>query len=111
MITIRNKEELECAFRNHEETIHVDDAYLSKILILAYRLQSGLIHNSVIEHIVSDRPCRMAVGEGVMYDVDDILIKKVISLNQQLSDSNIELDVVEVMNTQLNIFYGNNLIE
>ena len=109
MITIKNKKELEYAIQKHETTIHVDDANLSKILILVYRLQNGFIHDSVIEHIVSDRPCKIAVGEGVMYEVDDALIKQVMSLNQRLSDSKIELDVVEIVNTQINIFYGNSI--
>ena len=101
-----NKEDFNEALKNKEQNVVIENNKLSNLLVLVYRVQNGLIPEAVIDRIQPDRPCKVAVGEGVVIDVDDILAKKVLSLNQQFEESKIELDVAQVVNTQINLFYG-----
>ena len=106
MRKIFNKEDFKEALKNKEQNVVIENNKLSNLLVLVYRVQNGLIPEAVIDRIEPDRPCKVAVGEGVVIDVDDILAKKVLSLNQQFEKSKIELDVAQVVNTQINLFYG-----
>lgn len=106
MRKIYNKEDFKEALKNKEQNVVIENNKLSNLLVLVYRVQNGLIPEAVIDRIKPDRPCKVAVGEGVVIDVDDILAKKVLSLNQQFEESKIELDVAQVVNTQINLFYG-----
>ena len=106
MKTITNKEEFKSAIQSQEQTICVDNVRWGNLLILTYRIQNELIPEIVIQRIIKDRPCKIAVGEGVVINVDDTLAKQAIDLNQQLEDLSIELDVAEVVKPQINLFYG-----
>ena len=106
MRKIFNKEDFKEALKDKEQNVVIENNKLSNLLVLVYRVQNGLIPEAVIDRIEPDRPCKVAVGEGVVIDVDDILAKKVLSLNQQFEESKIELDVAQVVNTQINLFYG-----
>ena len=106
MRKIYNNEDFKEALKNKEQNVVIENIKLSYLLVLVYRVQNGLIPEAVIDRIKPDRPCKVAVGEGVVIDVDDILAKKVLSLNQQFEESKIELDVAQVVNTQINLFYG-----
>ena len=106
MRKIYNKEDFKEALKNKEQNVVIENNKLSNLLVLVYRVQNGLIPEAVIDRIEPDRPCKVAVGEGVVIDVDDILAKKVLSLNQQFEESKIELDVAQVVDTQINLYYG-----
>ena len=106
MRKIYSKEDFKEALKNKEQNVVIENNKLSNLLVLVYRVQNGLIPEAVIDRIKPDRPCKVAVGEGVVIDVDDILAKKVLSLNQQFEESKIELDVAQVVNTHINLFYG-----
>ena len=106
MKTIYNKEDLKEALQNKEDNVSIENTNLGNLLILVYRIQNGLIPEVVIDRIESNRPCKFAVGEGVVIDVDDAMAKKVLSLNQRFEDLKIELDVAQVVNTQINLYYG-----
>ncbi len=106
MRTIYNKEELKEALLNKEENISIQDIKLRNLLILVYRVQNGLIPEVVVDRIGPNRPCKVSVGEGVVISVDDVLAKNVLSLNKKFEESKIELDVAQVVNTQINIYYG-----
>ena len=106
MKTIKNREELKSAILSQEGTIFVDNSKLGDLLILTYRIQNGFIPDIVINRIISDRPCKIAVGEGVIINVDDTLAKEARALNQKFEDLSIELDVAEVVKPQINLYYG-----
>ena len=106
MRRVYNKEDFKEALENKEQNIVIENDNLGKLLILVYRIQNGLIPDGVIDRITSTSPCKFAVGEGVVINVDDVLAKNVLSLNQKFEESKIELDVAQVVNTQINLFYG-----
>lgn len=106
MRTIYTKEELKEALLNKEENIVIQDIKLRNLLILVYRIQNGLIPEVVVDRITPNHPCKVSVGEGVVISVDDVLAKNVLSLNKKFEESKIELDVAQVVNTQINLYYG-----
>lgn len=79
---------------------------MGNLLILTYRIQNCFIPDIVIDRIISDRPCKIAVGEGFVINVNDTLAKEAIALNQQYENLRIELDVAEVVKPQINFYYG-----
>lgn len=109
MRTIKNIEDLNLAILQKEETISVEDNKLAKTLILAYRVENGYIPDVVVSRIISGNSCNVAVGEGIVFRVDSTLMQQADTLRCKFNKLNIEMDVVEVTNTQINLFYGQTL--
>ena len=105
MKKIQSKLDLITAIENRETSIKVENSKLSNLLILVYRMQYGLLPASVITRIQPPHSCKIAVGEGVVINVDDTLAKEDIALNQEFEDLSKELDVEEVVRPQINLYY------
>ena len=106
MKKIYNKEDFKEALQNKERNVLIENTNLGNLLILVYRIQNGLIPEVVIDRIEPNRPCKFAIGEGVVINVDDTLAKEAIALNQKFEDLSIELDVEEIVKPQINLYYG-----
>ena len=106
MKTIKNKEEFNIAIQHKEETISVEDAELAKTLILAYRIQNGYIPDVVVDRVMSGNSCKIAVGEGVVVNVDATLMQQADALRREFDNLDIEIDVTNVIDPLISFYYG-----
>ena len=107
MIIIRNINDLNQAFRMKSDSIVVSDSLISDSLLIAERIQNGRFPAVVLKRIMDGKNCIVALGEGVVFLVDQEMAMEILDMLEQLERMNIGLDVKEVVTRKINLYYGN----
>ena len=79
---------------------------LKKTLMLG-KIQGGLLPKVVLKRIKESGTCQVSVGEGVVIPVTKGLASTILELLEMLEDEEIEIDVEEVAERKINLFYNN----
>lgn len=54
-----------------------------------------------------DRICNVSVGEGTVIPVNKEMVSNLMQLWKVLEDENIEIDVEDIVERKINLYYGN----
>ena len=105
-MTIYNEADLKQAIIQKESPIVVEDKTIGDAFMVAGRIQGGLLPKVVLKRIKESGTCQVSVGEGVVIPVTK-LASTILELLEMLEDEEIEIDVEEVAERKINLFYNN----
>lgn len=107
MVTVRDMNDLQSAFRMGVGSIVASDGVVGDSLLIAGRIQNGLFPEVVLERIVSlGGMCKVSVGEGVVIEMDKEVAEGTVNILSCLEKRNIELDIEEVRTRKVNLYYA-----
>ena len=106
MVTIRDINDLNQAFRMRADSIVVSDSIIGGSLLIAERIQNRRFPTVVLKRITDGESCKVSMGEGVVIPVDREMATETLDMLEQLERMNIELDVEEVVTRKINLYYG-----
>lgn len=106
MVTIRDINDLNQAFRMRADSIVVSDSLIGGSLLIAERTQNRRFPAVVLKRITDGESCKVSMGEGVVIPVDREMATETLDMLEQLERMNIELDVEEVVTRKINLYYG-----
>lgn len=106
MVTIRDINDLNQAFRMRADSIVVSDSLIGDSLLIAERIQNRRFPTVVLKRITDGESCKVSMGEGVVIPVDREMATETLDMLEQLERMNIELDVEEVVTRKINLYYG-----
>lgn len=106
MMTIRNIDDLNQAFRMRAGSIVVSDNFIGGSLLIAERIQNRRFPTVVLKRIIDGESCKVSIGEGVVIPVDREMATETLDMLGQLERLNIELDIEEVATRKINLYYG-----
>ncbi|MDC7141684.1 hypothetical protein [Bacteroides finegoldii] len=106
MVTIRDINDLNQAFRMRADSIVVSDSLIGGSLLIAERIQNRRFPTVVLKRITDGESCKVSMGEGVVIPVDREMATETLDMLEQLERMNIELDVEEVVTRKINLYYG-----
>ena len=106
-MTIYNEADLKQAIIQKESPIVVEDKTIGDAFMVAGRIQGGLLPKVVLKRIQEGSICLVSVGVGVVIPVTKGLASTILELLEMLEDEEIEIDVEEVAERKINLFYNN----
>ena len=104
---IYNSIDLNKAFQQKESTIHIKDENIGNTFLLASKIQDGHLPIIVLKRLEENRVCNVSVGEGTIIPVTKEMVPNILMLWETLESERIEIDVEEVAERKINLFYGN----
>lgn len=104
---IYNSIDLNKAFQQKESTIHIKDEKIGNTFLLASKIQDGHLPIIVLKRLEENRVCNVSVGEGTIIPVTKEMVPNILMLWETLESERIEIDVEEVAERKINLFYGN----
>lgn len=106
-MTIYSYADLKQAIIQKESSIVVEDKTIGDALLVAGRVQGGLLPQVVLKRIQEGGTCQVSVGEGVVIPVTKGLATTISELLEMLEAEEIEIDVEEVIGRKINLYYNN----
>ena len=106
-MTIYSDADLKQAIIQKESPIVVEDKTIGNALLMAGRVQGGLLPQVVLKRIQEGGTCQVSVGEGVVIPVTKGLATTISELLEMLEAEEIEIDVEEVVGRKINLYYNN----
>lgn len=106
-MTIYSDADLKQAIIQKESPIVVEDKTIGDALLVAGRVQGGLLPKVVLQRIQEGGTCQVSVGEGVVIPVTKGLATTISELLEMLEAEEIEIDVEEVVGRKINLYYNN----
>ena len=106
-MTIYSDADLKQAIIQKESPIVVEDKTIGDALLVAGRVQGGLLPQVVLKRIQEGGTCQVSVGEGVVIPVTKGLATTISELLEMLEAEEIEIDVEEVVGRKINLYYNN----
>ena len=107
IITICNEIDLKIALQRKENTIYIKDEKIWNSFLLAGKIQDGHLPIIVLKRLEENRVCNVSVGEGTIIPVTKEMVPNILMLWETLESERIEIDVEEVAERKINLFYGN----
>lgn len=107
IMKIYNEKDLEKAFHQKETTIQIKDEIIGNSFLLAGKVQDDRLPIIVLKRLEGDDVCKVSVGEGTVINVTKELASNLFVLLDALENEGIEIDVEEVAERKINLFYGN----
>ena len=104
---IYNSIDLNKAYQQKESTIHIKDEKIGNTFLLASKIQDGHLPIIVLKRLEENRVCNVSVGEGTIIPVTKEMVPNILMLWETLESERIEIDVEEVAERKINLFYGN----
>ena len=104
---IYNSIDINKAFQQKESTIHIKDEKIGNTFLLASKIQDGHLPIIVLKRLEENRVCNVSVGEGTIIPVTKEMVPNILMLWETLESERIEIDVEEVAERKINLFYGN----
>ena len=106
-MTIYSEADLKQAIIKKESPIVVEDKTIGDAILVAGRIQGGLLPKVVLKRLKESGKCQVSVGEGVVIPVTKGLASTILELLEMLEDEEIEIDVEEVAGRKINLYYNN----
>ena len=104
---ICNDVDLRKAFQSRETTIHIKNERIGNSFLLAGKIQEGHLPTIILKRLDGDRICNVSVGEGIIIPVTKEMVPDILMLWKTLESERIEIDVEEVTERKINLYYGN----
>ena len=99
--------DLKKAFQQKESTIYIKDEKIGNSFLLAGKVQDDRLPIIVLKRLEGDDVCKVSVGEGTVINVTKELASNLFVLLDALENEGIEIDVEEVAERKINLFYEN----
>lgn len=99
--------DLKKAFQQKESTIYIKDEKIGNSFLLAGKIQEGHLPIIILKRLNGDRICNVSVGEGIIIPVTKEMVPDILMLWKTLESEGIEIDVEEVVERKINLYYGN----
>lgn len=107
MVVIYNNIDLKKAIQRKESTILIKDEKIGNSFLLASKIQDGHLPILILKRLEGNRVCNVSVGEGIIIPVTKEMVPDLLVLWETLESERIEIDVEEVAERKINLFYGN----
>jgi len=104
---IYNEIDLKKAFQQKESTIHIKDEKIGNSFLIASKIQDGHLPIIILKRLEGNRVCNVSVGEGIIIPVTKEMVPDLLVLWETLESERIEIDVEEVTERKINLYYGN----
>ena len=104
---IYNEIDLKKAFQQKESTIHIKDEKIGNSFLIASKIQDGHLPIIILKRLEGNRVCNVSVGEGIIIPVTKEMVPDLLVLWETLESERIEIDVEDVTERKINLFYGN----
>lgn len=104
---ICNDVDLKIALLRKESTIHIKDEKIGNSFLLAGKIQDGHLPIIILKRLDENRVCNVSVGEGIIIPVTKEMVPDLLVLWETLESERIEIDVEEVTERKINLYYGN----
>ena len=104
---ICNDIDLKIALQQKESTIHVRNEKIGNSFLLVGKIQDGHLPIIVLKRLEENRVCNVSVGEGTIIPVTKEMVPDILMLWETLESKRIEIDIEEVAEKKINLFYGN----
>ena len=95
------------AFHQKESTIHIKNEKIGNSFLLAGKIQDGHLPIIILKRLDENRVCNVSVGEGIIIPVTKEMVPDLLVLWETLESERIEIDVEEVTERKINLYYGN----
>ncbi|MBQ8248217.1 MAG: hypothetical protein IJZ42_13895 [Lachnospiraceae bacterium] len=105
-MVIYNDIDLKKAFQNRETTIHIKNERIGNSFLLAGKIQEGHLPIIILKRLDGDRICNVSVGAGTVIPVNREMVSDLMLLWEVLEDENIEIDVEDIVERKINLYYG-----
>lgn len=106
-MTIYTDFDLKKAFHQKESTIYIKDETIGNTFLLAGKIQEGHLPLIILKRLEENRVCNVSVGERTIIPVTKEMVPDLLVLWETLEKEQIEIDVEEVTERKINLFYGN----
>lgn len=106
-MTIYTDFDLKKAFHQKESTIFIKDETIGKTFLLAGKIQDGHLPIIILKRLEENRVCNVSVGEGTVIPVSKEMVPDILMLWETIESERIEIDVEDVTERKINLFYGN----
>ncbi len=106
-MVIYNNIDLKKAIQRKESTILIKDEKIGNSFLLASKIQDGHLPILILKRLEGNRVCNVSVGEGIIIPVTKEMVPDLLVLWETLESERIEIDVEEVAERKINLFYGN----
>lgn len=102
-----NDIDLEKALLRKESTIFIKDEKIGNSFLLAGKIQDGHLPIIILKRLEENRVCNVSVGEGTVIPVSKEMVPDILMLWETIESERIEIDVEDVTERKINLFYGN----
>ncbi|MBQ2887054.1 MAG: hypothetical protein IJE43_25355 [Alphaproteobacteria bacterium] len=106
-MVIYNNIDLKKAIQRKESIILIKDEKIGNSFLLASKIQDGHLPILILKRLEGNRVCNVSVGEGIIIPVTKEMVPDLLVLWETLESERIEIDVEEVAERKINLFYGN----
>lgn len=105
-MNITNNSDLQDAFEKKISTVYIKDETIGNTFLVVSKVQCGHLPVSILKRIDINGTCKISVGEGVVVPVTKVLANEVLELNEMLEEKEIEIDIEDVHNIKVNLYYS-----
>lgn len=95
------------AFQRKESTVYITDEIIGNSFLFAGMIQEGRLPITILKRMEGNRICNVSVGEGTVVSVTKELASNLFILLDTLENEGIEIDIEEVVERKINLYYGN----
>lgn len=95
------------AIQQKENTIHIKNERIGNSFLLAGKIQDGHLPIIILKRLEENRVCNVSVGEGTVIPVSKEMVPDILMLWETLESERIEIDVEDVTERKINLFYEN----
>ncbi|WP_294587355.1 hypothetical protein [uncultured Phocaeicola sp.] len=106
MTVVKNLQELENALKAHTVNIEIPDEQLGNAMVLAGRVQSETLNESILQRLSPTASCRIAVGNGIEIRIGKDLADETLQTLGLLDSYRTEVDVEDVKIRRVNLYYN-----
>lgn len=106
-MTICNEIDLKIALQRKENTIYIKDEKIGISFLLAGKIQEGHLPIIILKRLDGDRICNVSVGEGIVIPVNKETASDLMQLCEVLENERTEIDIEEMAERKVNLYYGN----
>ena len=107
IMTICNEIDLKIALQRKENTIYIKDEKIGISFLLAGKIQEGHLPIIILKRLDGDRICNVSVGEGIVIPVNKETASDLMQLCEVLENERTEIDIEEMAERKINLYYGN----
>ncbi len=104
---IYNEIDFKIAFQQKESAILIKNEKIGNSFLLANKIQAGHLPIIILKRLEENRVCNVSVGEGTVIPVSKEMVPDILMLWETIESERIEIDVEDVTERKINLFYGN----
>lgn len=106
MTIVNNLQELENALKKQTVNIEIPDEQLGNAVVLAGRVQSETLNETILKRMAPNASCRVAIGRGIEIRVSKDLADETLQTLGLFDSYRTEIDVEDVKIRRVNLYYN-----